>query len=470
MNGSLPHESACSPRSPSLYSSFALSVLPRAGQAADLDRHVILISLDGMAHYYFDDPKAQLPVLRKLAAEGARAKKMLCSFPTVTWPNHTTLVTGVVPAKHGVISNSIFDRKTLKNVTYLCDPVYDMADLVKAPTIFDVAHAAGLKTAGVCWPATRHAKTLDWTIPDMMDQDAFEQYSTATLLTECRVEGIPYQMQGEWCKAGNAGKPQRDFMYTQLARHIILRHKPQLLLLHIMSGDGFQHGTGRQSPEAYYAVNDYDRHVGEVINAVRDAGLLDKTTFIITADHGFRTFTKQILPNVLMSKNGLIAKSVGKEATARRAWCLSEGGSAFIYILDDANRAQIIADLKPKLAAMEGVDWVRGTEDYGGLGFPTPDKDPRAPDLLMSAKDGYSFSEVSLGENEITDVTPQRGTHGYDPATDDMRAIFIAWGAQIKPGVLLDEVSNVDVAPTISKMLGLDMKNMDGRPLDEILK
>ena len=171
-------------------------------------------------------PKAQLPVLRKLAAEGARAKRMLCSFPTVTWPNHTTLVTGVVPVKHGVISNGIFDRKTLKNVTYLCDPVYDMADLVKAPTIFDVAHEAGLKTAGVCWPATRHAKTLDWTIPDMLDQDAFEQYSTATLLTECRVEGIPYQMQGEWCKAGNAGKPQRDFMYTQLARHIILRQSP----------------------------------------------------------------------------------------------------------------------------------------------------------------------------------------------------------------------------------------------------
>ena len=135
-----------------------------------------------------------------------------------------------------------------------------------------------------------------------------------------------------------------------------------------------------------------------------------------------------------------------------------------------SNRAQIIADLKPKLAALEGVDWVRGTEDYANLGFPTPDKDSRAPDLLVSAKDGYSFSEATLGDSEVTDVTPQRGTHGYDPATDDMHAIFIAWGAQIKPGVLIDEISNVDVAPTISKILGLDMKNVDGRTLDEILK
>lgn len=453
-----------------LASLLALSVLPNSSNAANADRHVVLISLDGFAHYYFNDPNAQLPVLRKLAAEGARAKRMLCSFPTVTWPNHTTLVTGVVPAKHGVISNTVLDRSTQKSITYLCDPVVDMADLVKAPTIFDVAHNAGLKTAGVCWPATRNAKTLDWTIPDMLDQDLFERFSTHPLLVECKLGGIPYEKQGEWCKAGNAGKPQRDFMYTQLARSILIHHKPQLLLVHLMSGDGFQHGTGRQTPDSYYAMNDLDRHVGEIVNAAKKAGILETTTFIITADHGFRTFTKQIQPNILLSKNGLITKSVGKEAGPRRAWCVSEGGSAFVYILDEANRAQILADLKPKLAAMEGVDWVRGTEEYAKLGFPTPEQDKRAPDLLMSAKDGYAFSEASLGEKEIAEVSPPKGTHGYDPATDDMHAIFIAWGANVRPGILVDEVSNLDVAPTIAKLLGLDMKNMDGRPLDEFLK
>ena len=447
---------------------FALLGTP--SQAANQDRYVVLISLDGFAHYYFNDPNAKIPVLRKLAAEGARAKRMRCSFPTVTWPNHTTLVTGVPPVKHGVISNGVLDRKTLKNITYLCDPVVDMKDLVKVPTIFDAANQAGLKTAGVCWPATRNAKTLNWTIPDMLVQDLFETYSTPALLVECQTAGIPYQKQEEWCKAGNAGKSQRDYMYTQVARNIILKHKPQLLLVHLMSADGFQHGTGRGTPDAYFALNDLDRHVGEIIEAVKEAGIADKTTFIITADHGFRTFTKQIQPNILLSKNGLIAKSLGKEPAARRAWCISEGGSAFVYVLDDANRAQIIADLKPKLAAMEGVDWVRGTEEYAKLGFPTPDADQRSPDLLMSAKDGYSFSETSLGENEIVEVSPQKGTHGYDPALDDMHALFIAWGADIKPGVLLDEISNIDVAPTISKMLGLGMTNMDGRALDEIMK
>src|SRR5215213_3934105 len=78
--------------------------------AEDNDRHVILISVDGLAHYYFDDPKAPMPTIRKLAADGARAKRMKTSMPTNTWPNHTTLVTGVQPGKHGVIGNDYFDR------------------------------------------------------------------------------------------------------------------------------------------------------------------------------------------------------------------------------------------------------------------------------------------------------------------------------------------------------------------------
>jgi predicted AlkP superfamily pyrophosphatase or phosphodiesterase len=446
-----------------------LAALPSRGHAAQMDRHVVLISLDGMAHYYFDDPKAKLPVLRQMAKEGARMKRMIASFPTVTWPNHTTLVTGVSPARHGVISNVVFNRKTLQNDTYLCDPLYDMSAIVKVPTVFDVASAAGMKTAGVCWPATRNAKTLTWMVPDIMDQDLFERFSTSTLLTEIRLAGIPYERQAEWCKARTAGNPQRDYMYTQIARQIILRHKPNLTLVHLMGGDSFQHATGRQSPEAYYAVNDYDRHVGEIVDAVKEAGIMDKTTFIVTADHGFRTFAKQILPNVVLGKNGLIGKMVGKEPQ-RRAWCLQEGGSAFIYILDEANRAQILADIRPKLAAMEGVDWVRGPEEFAALGFPTPDKDSRAPDLLMSAKDGYAFAETALGDAEVVEVNPPRGAHGYDPAVPDMRAIFVAYGAGIKPGLLLDEIRNVDVAPTIAKILGLDMKDMEGRVLDEIFK
>src|SRR5260221_8755637 len=188
-----------------LLSVLALSFILLA-QAIALDpaseRIVVLISVDGLAHYYFDDPKAEMPTIRQLAAEGARAEKMKCSMPTVTWPNHTTLVTGVNPGKHGVIGNSYLDRAKGTIVSLIPDPLFNKDEIVKTPTIYDVAKAAGLKTAAIIWPASRGAQTLDWTVPDVATDELFQGYATPSLLTEFKAAGIPSEKQGGWWKTG----------------------------------------------------------------------------------------------------------------------------------------------------------------------------------------------------------------------------------------------------------------------------
>ena len=146
---------------------------------------VVMISVDGLAAYYLDDPKAEMPTIRALAAAGARATMMKASTPTVTWPNHTTLVTGVTPARHGVVGNNYFDRATGKKVTLISDPVFDKDQIVKVPTIYDLAKAAGMKTTAIRWPATRNAGTLDWTIPDVGTLELLRKYTTPALLAEC---------------------------------------------------------------------------------------------------------------------------------------------------------------------------------------------------------------------------------------------------------------------------------------------
>src|SRR3954462_10403135 len=102
----------------------------------DPDRLIVMISVDGLAGFYFDDPKAEMPTIRALAAEGARASSMKASTPTVTWPNHTTLVTGMNPARHGVVGNNYYDRETRKKVTLISDPIFDKDQIVKVPTIY----------------------------------------------------------------------------------------------------------------------------------------------------------------------------------------------------------------------------------------------------------------------------------------------------------------------------------------------
>src|SRR5205814_1998427 len=159
--------------------------------AADFsDRIVVMVSVDGLAGYYLDDPKAEMPTIRALAAEGARASMMKASTPTVTWPNHTTLVTGVTPARHGVVGNNYFDRAAGKKVALISDPVFDKDEIVKVPTIYDLAKAAGMKTTAIRWPATRNAKTLDWTIPDILTTNLLREFTTPALLVESEKAGI----------------------------------------------------------------------------------------------------------------------------------------------------------------------------------------------------------------------------------------------------------------------------------------
>ena len=119
--------------------------------SAASDNHVVIITIDGCAAYFLTDPQAPLPTLRKLAAEGATAEGMRVSNPSITWPNHSTLITGVRPAKHSVFFNGVLVRGG-PGVPVTIDPKRDKADLIAVPTIFDVAHAAGMRTAGINWP------------------------------------------------------------------------------------------------------------------------------------------------------------------------------------------------------------------------------------------------------------------------------------------------------------------------------
>src|ERR1043165_5124764 len=97
-------------------------------------KHVVLVSIDGLAASYLDDPRADMPTIRKLAKSGAVAKGMITSFPSVTWPAHTSLVTGVQPARHGVIGNSVWSRKLDRPLVYIGDPELTKAEAVKVPT------------------------------------------------------------------------------------------------------------------------------------------------------------------------------------------------------------------------------------------------------------------------------------------------------------------------------------------------
>src|SRR5205823_5420859 len=145
---------------------------------------VVVISIDGFAAFYWGDPQARLPTLRRLAERGAVAAGVETVFPSTTWPTHVSLVTGVSPRAHGVVANHVLNRRTGAPEDLTGDPVYDAPDLLRVPTVYDRAHDAGLRTAAIDWPATRNAKTLDFNLPFFKDQRVFETQTARAVWDE----------------------------------------------------------------------------------------------------------------------------------------------------------------------------------------------------------------------------------------------------------------------------------------------
>lgn len=429
--------------------------------AFERDRIVVLVSLDGLAAFYFNDPKAEMPNLHALATQGAWAKSMEAVIPTVTWPNHTTLVTGVTPRFHGVVGNNFFDRQSKSVVTLIQDPVLDKDQIVKVPTIYDVAHEAGLRTAGVHWPATRNAKTLDWQVPSTRSMEIQAQFTTPSLLKECEQNGIPIVDS-----TVKERKPSEftDALSVQIFDFILKNHRPQLALLHVGNTDHAQHEHGPRSPKAYAAIKTLDEEVGKVWRELQN-DYPGRATMFIVSDHGFSRIDHYIPVQSLLKKLHLQAPKNGPKPVE----LLTQGGSLFVYILDQSRRAEIEKVLSKAYAKQKGVSRILSRAEFKANGLATPEEDPHAPDLIVLGGNGYYFGDTSAGQIPKSEKPEVRGSHGQDPLLPNLHAMFVAWGVGIKPGTKIGEIKNVDVAPTIAKILQVNLPSAEGKPLDKIL-
>ena len=439
---------------------------PLAAGPSPSDRIVVMISVDGLAGFYLDDPQAEMPTLRALAAQGASSGQMRASTPTVTWPNHTTLVTGVNPARHGVVGNNYLDRETGKRVRLISDPVFDKEQIVKVPTIYDLAKSNGLKTTAIRWPATRNAPTLDWTIPDMAAGPAMFRYSTPALLENCVRAGIPFATAAAASTnlvLSQTNVSSIEAVVSRIFNLVLHEQRPNLALLHIIEVDHVEHEHGPRSPQAYAAIKDADDRVREVWEELQ-RDFPQKATLFVVSDHGFSPIQRTLFPNVLLRRAGLYASPTNGPVQV-----VCQGGAALVYMLDVAQRNRLLTETIKALADMEGLAKVVPARDFKKYGVADPAVDPHAPDLILFAKMGCVFGDTADGDLPFKEKPERSGSHGHDPDLPDLHAVCIAWGAGIKRGVNLGRISNTSVAPTIAQLLGFSIPNPDGRPLRRAL-
>jgi predicted AlkP superfamily pyrophosphatase or phosphodiesterase len=425
---------------------------------------VVIISVDGLAAFYFNDPKADMPNLRAMASEGARASGMRAVTPTVTWPNHTSIVTGVMPGRHGVLGNNCFDRTTNQRVQFIADPNFNQHELLKVPTIYDLAHDAGMKTAALRWPASRGAKTLDWTAPDVWSVSLMRKYTTPSLMAECKEAGIHLDGTDRPPQPEDRMPPGIDGTMTRAFNLILQKHRPRLALLHLTMVDHLQHDHGPQTPKAYEAIREADAQVGEVWEELK-RDYPDNATLIIVSDHGFSPIRRMILPNVILRDAGLIDVR-GTRIVGGDVQIVAQGGSALVYITPrEGSKKEIIERITKALKGHDGIARIVGPGELKEIGMPDPARDPRGPDMVLYAPMGYVFGDTAAGSLAYAEKPERLGSHGHDPTYPALHATFLAWGAGVSRGTVLPEISNTDVAPTVAAMLGISMTNVDGKVL-----
>lgn len=417
---------------------------------------VIVISLDGFPAYALDDPRLPIPTLRKLARDGVAAKSMRPVNPTVTWPNHTAMVTGVDASEHGVLFNGLLTPPTAEKPSSI-EPFAPKDVLVRVPTVYDLAHEAGLVTAQVDWVATYQAKNISWKFPEIPDPNG-------AIERELIADGTVTPEQLRTFEDGN--EAWQDQIWTSAAADILQKHTPNLLLFHLLALDDTNHQYGPMSLASFTAIGFLDNQVKRIVNAVNRNGLSPQTTFIIVSDHGFRTMKHKLHPNVLLREKGLLSDPTNNQRGVARV--VAEGGSAMVYLTRTGDKSKSLAALRDVFSGAEGVDHVYGEEDFARLGLPLRAVNEQAPDLLLTGAPDYGFGNESEGDY-VTQIA-EGGTHGYLNDDPQMQAIFIACGAGIPKGLQLDQISNLDVAPTIAALLGLEMRHVKGHTIPEIVK
>ena len=434
----------------------ACGLVSQSKAKAHKNRTVIVISLDGFPAYALDDPRLPIPTLRALARDGAVAASMRPINPTVTWPNHTAMVTGVDAAKHQVLFNGLLLRPQNGDKPAV-EPWHDKEKLVHSPTIYDLAYRAGLTTAQVDWVAIYGAKTITWQFPELPDPEGMieRELIRAGVVTPEELRTFEDSSQS-W----------QDEIWTAAAVDIIEKHRPNLMLFHLLTLDDINHAYGPMTPASFTAFAFLDSKVKQILEAVQRSGNSRKTTLIVVSDHGFRAYHKKLRPNVLLKERELLGS--GPDHRNAVAWVLPEGGTAGVYVLDPKQRAEIAERLSGIFTDAEGIDGVFTGKELTALGYPSATSSDQAPDLVLAAKPDYMFSSEFDGDYVTT--VPQAGTHGYINTDPQMQSIFIASGAGVRRGIRMGSISNLDVAPTIAALLGLQMREIDGHPLSEIVR
>jgi predicted AlkP superfamily pyrophosphatase or phosphodiesterase len=369
---------------------------------------LILISIDGFRWDYLERYAA--PVLQQLAAQGVRAERMNPAFPSKTFPNHYTLVTGLYPEHHGIVSNWFFDPAFGETFGMSKPESNANPRWWGGEPIWITAEKQGVRSACFFWPGSE-------TTHQGFRPSFFKPFN-GKLPSNDRVDGLL-----AWLDLPAAQRPQLGTLYFDIVDHA-------------------GHTFGPDAPETQAAVAAVDAAISRLLAGLTARGIREHTNLVIVADHGMAACgpDKVIFLEDLMDTTTVQVESLGPNGGVR-----PKTGTA----------AELVASIRAKKPAHVQV-YLR-EEVPADLHYRD---NPRIPPVMLIADEHWNI-ESRVGWS-FRSRTYSRGSHGWDPATSDMGALFLAQGPAFRQGVILKAFDNIHVYNLLCATLGLQPAPNDG--------
>jgi predicted AlkP superfamily pyrophosphatase or phosphodiesterase len=432
------------------------AALPALAQGQQQTPLLVMISVDGMRPDYVtgaDAHGAKIPQLRRFMKEGSYADGVVGVVPTVTYPSHTTLVTGVWPAKHGILGNTTFDPLQKNSQGW-----YWYTEDIRVPTLWDAAAGAGRTTASVQWPVTVGAH-ITWNIPEFWrantkdDAKLLRAVSTAGLLIDADKEIGSYA-------GGIDSSIEADERRSRYAQWILEKKRPALLTLHLIALDHIEHDTGPFSPEAIAILERLDAAIGNVRQTAEQLAP-GRAYVAVVSDHGFAKTDAQLNLFPLFRQAKLFTTDDKGKISDWRAMPWVQSASAAIMLKDPADALTLkeVRELLAKVAAdpANGIDRILDADElHKRGGFPTAS-------FFVSLQPGWKMGGALDGP--VLSKTKPGGTHGELPDLPDLRAAFFLVGPGVPQAHSFGIIDMRDVAPTVAHRIGLAFPSAEGKDL-----
>ena len=428
-----------------------------------------VLSLDAMVH----EDVAYLmtkPNFSRIMEKRAEVERVLSVFPSITYPAHTTLMTGCYPGTHGIYNNVPFkDYEDHKKHWYL------NAKVIRVEDLFTAAKRAGYTTASVYWPITGNHPDIDYIINEYFffypEEDTLEAFRKMGA-NEVALKAVQEHRHILEARRRKEVGYSYDIFLMNCACSLIRDVQPDVMLVHNCILDSARHQYGVFAPGVTEALDKVDEQLGQVLEAMEAAGVYEQTNFVILSDHGQMDFDKRLRPNVLLAQQGWLEIAPDGGVYDWQVFAQSNGMSASVYLRDPGNKALYDKVYKYLQQLVDEKKWgitkVYTTEEakekYGTYG---PFSFMLATDGRTSVLDAWTADALVIyGADE---KRPGAAPHGYEPELG-CQPVFLAHGPAFREGAVLERAKLVDIAPTLAAAMGQQLPHAQGQCLTELLR